>query len=253
MEVSSYQFWENHFYELLEEYRYLQIAPSLTNIERKYCEYISGKTLHLFCNFGVNTFELEKFSDSIVGLDFSESAILYAKEFQSILNSKAQFICSDFFTFNDSKFDTIYASYGILDWVEDLDLLFNKISSSLNPGGRLILVEFDEDFFKVLFREVGEKIDESTYLVSTNLSKDSSKSILGGNHRTQIKTKVHIHQMDRILNALEKSGLVLERLDEYDHINFKMIDSDIQIGKKAFRLANLPIDAKMCYGLVASL
>lgn len=253
MEVSTYTFWENHSYELLEKYRYLQVAPSLTSIERKYCEFISGKTLHLFCNFGVNTFELEKFSDSITGLDFSDSAIQYALEFRNIIKSKAQFICSDFFNFDDDKFDTIYASYGILDWVEDLDVFFNKIRSILNPGGKFILVEFEQEFFKTFLSEVGEKVDEFSYLVSTNLSKDDSKTILGGTNRIQIKTKVYIHQMNSILSALDNSGLTLDRFDEYDYINFRMTNSDIRLDKKAFRHPKLPIGAKMCYGLVASL
>ena len=253
MEVSSHQFWENYSYELLEEYRYLQVAPNLTGIERNYTNLISGETLHLFCNFGINTFELEKFANSIVGLDFSESAIQYASEFKKIVNSKAQFICSDFLSFSEGNFDTIYASYGILDWVSNLDLFFNQVKNNLKPYGKFILVEFDFNFFTAYLKDIGEKVDKYSYLVTTNLSKDDSKSLLGGKERTKIKTKVFLHKIDDILSAIDRSGFTLDRFDEYDYINFRMTASDIQLGKKAFRHSKLPIGAKMCYGLVASL
>lgn len=253
MEVSTQQFWENFSFELLEQYKYLQVAPNLTGIERNYCKYISGNTLHLFCNFGVNTFELEKFSNTIVGLDFSESAINYAKGYKKIVNSKAEFICKDFFDFNEGDFDTIYASYGILDWVSDLDLFFKQVKTNLSNNGKFILVEFDESFFYTYLSDIGEKISNNTFLVSTKISKDAPKSILGGTERTTIKSKVIIHKLESILNSLSSLGFTIDRFDEYDFINFKMSDHDIQLDNKAFRHSKLPIDANMCYGLVASL
>ena len=253
MEVSTQQFWENFSFELLEQYKYLQVAPNLTSIERNYCKYISGNTLHLFCNFGVNTFELEKFSDSIVGLDFSESAINYANEYKKVIRSKAKFLCKDFFDFNEGEFDTIYASYGILDWISDLDLFFKQVKANLSKNGKFILVEFDQSFFSTYLNDIGERIDSNTFLVSTKVSKDAPKSLLGGIERTTIKSRVIVHELDTILSSLDSSGFTLDRFDEYDYINFKMTDYDIQLDTKAFRHSKLPIDANMCYGLVASL
>ena len=94
--------------------KFLAGRSSLNTIELDLLGDIEGKRiLHLQCHFGQDTISLSRMGASVTGIDFSEKAILKAKELNNNESTETRFICCDIYDLQkqlNEKFDIIYAS-----------------------------------------------------------------------------------------------------------------------------------------------
>ncbi|HLU86806.1 MAG TPA: class I SAM-dependent methyltransferase [Taishania sp.] len=113
---------KSDFYDLKG---FIQGNTSLKEIELPLLGDISGKSiLHLQCHFGQDTISLQRMGASATGVDFSDKAIEAAKQLNSQLNLKTQFICCDVYELPkllNQQFDIVFTSYGTIGWLPDLD------------------------------------------------------------------------------------------------------------------------------------
>lgn len=108
---------------------------------------IKGKTLlHLQCNSGQDSLSITNhLGAKVTGVDISDEAIAFAQKLSTDSGIPAEFIRSDvydFFEQNETQYDIIYASYGVMMWLSDLKAWGQGIANSLKSGGRFVLVEF---------------------------------------------------------------------------------------------------------------
>ena len=252
-------FWEVQSNHLINQvYRGGKLIPSLTKLERFFAKNIKGKTLHPFCNFGMNTFCLETYSDSVIGLDFSSTSISFANSYKKNINSNVNFIESDFFKFNYSeKFDTIFMSYGVLDWVIDLDLFFNKVNELLNDDGQLIILEYHSNFYKELIKEFNaENISNNLYEITWGLKQydtNSEKSIYGEGgvvKSENIKARITLHDTDYFLQKSKEYGLKTEYIEYYDYLEFKQSANDTKISNSKYFKGEYKPNKNMIFGAI---
>ena len=234
-------FWESYSSHLINTtYQGGRVIPSLTKLEDLFAKNIKGKLLHPFCNFGMNTLALQKYSDDITGLDFSKPAIEFATLYAKNNKSKIKFVYSDFFDYiSDEKFDTVFISYGVLDWVGDLNLFFKKINELLKQDGRLIILEYHSDFYNQLvldskFRKITNTKYELTEVLPNYNFKD--KSVLGGDVLNLYNTtaQIVIHDMNDIINKIKEEEFEINILNFYNYLEFKQSPSDIKIGNSKY-------------------
>jgi len=110
---------------------------------------IAGKRLvHLQCNCGQDTLSLAQLGAEVVGVDISDAAIGTARQLSVDSGIPATFHRADLFDwFTEAKeqgeqFDIVFASYGAICWLSNLNRWADGITGILKPGGRFALVEF---------------------------------------------------------------------------------------------------------------
>ncbi len=101
---------------------------------------------HLQCHIGGQSFALAELGATVVGVDFSPTAIEVARERAEELGlaDRVAFVCA---TVDDAPavagtgFDAVYTSWGVLCWLPDLDDWARVVHTLLRPGGWLYLAE----------------------------------------------------------------------------------------------------------------
>ena len=108
----------------------------------------AGKTLlHLQCNCGQDTLSIARdLGAEVTGVDISDHAIEFAMQLSLDSDIPATFERADVFDYCEAEpapqFDIVYASYGALCWISDLERWCRGASRVLKPGGRFALIEF---------------------------------------------------------------------------------------------------------------
>ncbi len=102
------------------------------------------KILHLLCHIGLDTLSLARLGAKVVGVDISEKSIEIARSLAEKNNISARFICSDVYGILEllkEDFDIVFASHGVVCWLEDLNRFMGIVEHYLRPGGFFYLME----------------------------------------------------------------------------------------------------------------
>jgi SAM-dependent methyltransferase len=78
-------------------------------------------------------------------VDISDTAIDFARKLAADSGIPGTFHRSDVYDWlaqTDERFDVVFSSYGALVWLSDIQSWAKQIASILNPGGRLVVLEF---------------------------------------------------------------------------------------------------------------
>ncbi|MBA3423179.1 MAG: glycosyltransferase, partial [Rubrobacter sp.] len=131
--------------------------------ERRLLGDVDGKKLlHLQCNSGGDSLSLVRLGAAVTGVDISDAAISTARRLSETAGIPASFERADVYDWLESvartgqRFDVVFASYGVVCWLPDLEAWAAGISDTLEPGGRFVLVDFHPvaDMFDESFRLV---------------------------------------------------------------------------------------------------
>ncbi|MGW6279854.1 class I SAM-dependent methyltransferase [Kribbella sp. NPDC055071] len=100
--------------------------------------------LHLQCHFGIDSLTWARRGARVTGLDFSALAVDRAHELMARAGLEAEFVQADAMRLPadlDGRFDVVFASYGVLCWISDIDAWFAGAHRALREGGKLVLVD----------------------------------------------------------------------------------------------------------------
>lgn len=100
--------------------------------------------LHLQCHFGLDTLSFARLGARATGLDFSGVAIERARRLAAEVGLDAAFVEADSQHLPsdlEGRFDLVFASYGVLCWIADVDAWMRSASAALRIGGRLVLID----------------------------------------------------------------------------------------------------------------
>lgn len=194
---------------------------ALTSIERDGVGDVAGKALlHLQCHIGTDTLSWARRGARVTGLDFSPPALEAAATLASELGLAAEWVQSDALAIPEplrGRFDVVFASWGVLPWIDDLDRWFDNAAACLRPGGTFFLAEshpmllcFDAapadspqpvDWFWPYFRPA----------TPLRLEESGSYAAPGAETKENV-TLEHPHPMSEILGGALRAGL---RIDEF--------------------------------------
>jgi SAM-dependent methyltransferase len=100
--------------------------------------------LHLHCHLGMGTLSLARLGARVTGIDFSRVAIERARSIAERAAIDARFVVTDARSLPDEfegRFDVVFASYGVVMWIDSLADWMSSAARACRPGGKLVLIE----------------------------------------------------------------------------------------------------------------
>jgi 2-polyprenyl-3-methyl-5-hydroxy-6-metoxy-1,4-benzoquinol methylase len=226
----------------------------LKSIELSLLGDIKDKTLlHLQCHFGQDTLSLARLGARVTGIDFSQVAIDKAAALAGQLGLSATFICGNVLETPQliaEKFDVVFTTYGVLGWLPDMNDWAKVVKTMLNPGGKLILVEFhpvlwmlDDEFKCIAYSYFnGDPIIETkntTYTDQGSYQMDTFQEITWN------------HSLDEVISALLAAGLKLTHFKEYPYSPYPCFQNINETKPGQYQMKGLEDKIPMVYALTA--
>lgn len=231
---------------------FIKGRTSLNSIEMELLGDIKDKEiLHLQCHFGQDSISLSRLGAKVIGVDLSDKAISEAKNLAKTCETETQFMVSDVYELPkilDKKFDIVYTSYGTIGWLPDLEKWAKVISNFLNPGGKLIFVEFhpfiwmfNDDFTEIKYDYfLGEPIVETLEGTYADQSAKISLQEIGWNH-----------ELSDVVQSLINENLELKNFQEYNYSPYSCFKNMDEIEKGKYQIPQFGAKVPYVYSLVA--
>lgn len=198
---------------------------------------ISGRSLlHLQCHFGKDTLSWAlRGASPVVGVDFSEKAINFAKDLAQTMRIDARFINCNLYDLKEhlnehEQFDVIFSSYGAIAWLHDLQTWAKLISFYLKPGGFFYIVDahptamiFDNTPDAQKNYETEIQIKYPYFKTKEPLKFEEDGSYADPNAKLQHTTEYGWnYSVSEIINSLIQAGLHIEFFNEHTKISWQM-------------------------------
>ena len=208
------------------------------------------KVLHLQCHFGQDTLSLARMGAKVTGLDISDVAVGKAKELNAILDLDAAFVCCNIFDAKehiDEQFDIVFASFGTIIWLPELEKWADIIQHFLKPGGRFVFLDFhpvmdmlnwdtcafEYDYFNM--KKPYMEITQGTYA-------DANANI-------NMKEYFWNHSFTEVIQSLQKANLKMETMAEYDYSPYDIFGEMIKRADREYTMKRMPVAFPYFYAL----
>ena len=215
---------------------FLAGKSSLKDIEMNELGDVNGKSmLHLQCHFGQDSISWAKKGAKVVAVDFSEGAISIAKDINEKLKTNVEFICCNVYDLPkhvSEKFDIVFTSYGIINWLHDLDKWGQLISSYLNPESVFYMVEFHPILW--MYDDTFTKVEHPYQSEAEPLMHVSGTSYTEAEEQIGKKEYCWNHGIGRVMNALINAGLKIEFFNEFNYSPFRTFKEMTEFEKGKF-------------------
>ena len=231
---------------------------------------VAGKTLlHLQCNSGQDTLSIaHHLGARVSGVDISDEAIRFARQLSRESGIEAEFVRADIYDFfdeNRASFDVVFASYGALCWLSDLETWGRGVHSCLRSGGEFVLIDFhpasamfDQDW-KLRYGYMGGIVYEyesgvGDYVALTGAAAETDVLQPGIENFVNPNPGVEYQWgLAEVVMGVVGAGLDLVDLQEYDHFNgFKPNEDMREMGVRRYRMPEqLPQAFPLMFSIVA--
>lgn len=198
--------------------------------------------LHLQCHFGMDTLSWARDCDvDVVGVDFSPEAIEQTRSLASAagLGDRATFVEANVLEFDlDRTFDVVFTSYGVINWLPDLDAWAATIDTHLRPGGTFYIAEFHP--FAWMFEDISKQDGRLAYPYFDQdepITIDEDGSYADPDASLEhTRTNEWSHSLGTIITSLCDVGLQIEFLHEYPWLEFQLYPSMVEDDDGYWRL-----------------
>jgi SAM-dependent methyltransferase len=208
-------------------------AAHLSTVVRKDLEmlgpYLASGTVqgldvcHLQCHIGPDPLSLAKAGATVVGVDFSPSALAAARTLALRLRIEAEWVETDVLDARAAidreigagrLFDVVYTSIGTIGWLHDLDRWAAQIAALLKPGGIFYIrdghpalnsLDEDADRLTIKYRYFGD---------GSALQWDGDGTYVGDGRVDNTRTYEWPHPISEVVTVLLRHGLRLLALEE---------------------------------------
>ncbi len=209
--------------------------------------------LHVQCHLGMDSISMARRGARVTGVDFSSVAVQRARELAQRSGVDVTFVEGDSTALPLSlkgRFDVAYATIGVLCWIEDLYAWMRSVSSTLRPGGRLVLVDLHP-----LFQMVGSLeplVLDMPYAFAGPHVFDEDESYSGVSTGAGANVN-YAHSLGEIVTAALAAGLRVDAFREHLETSFDPRGTLLSPGEDdRFRLLLGGMPAPVLYTLVAS-
>ena len=214
------------YYEVKE---FKQGVTTLHPIELAEMGDVRGKSLlHLQCHFGLDTLRWARLGATVTGIDFSGTAIGIARDLAAEVGIDALFVHSSVYELPqnlDGQFDIVFTSWGVINWLPDLQPWGKVIVHFLKPGGYFYIAEchptayiFDDakDVTDLRVHYPYFHSDEPLLIEEDGSYADKSAKL------TNRREYAWVHSVADILGALIDAGLRIEFFHEHDSLAWQL-------------------------------
>ena len=207
-----------------------RVAPSLVGLQ----------VCHLQCHIGLDSISLARLGARVTGLDFSPVALRKCAELAARCGVELNLVEADATgppANLNGQFDIVYATLGVLCWIDDMDQWMSAVHRLLRPGGHLVLVELHPIYQMVArvdplvldfpycydgphrFDQDGSYADPAAHLLSTvtieyahGIGEVVSAAIAAGLETVHLSERTDAFRDDRALGGQEADGRYRVRL-----------------------------------------
>ena len=192
---------------------------------------------HLQCHIGTDTISFDRLgAASVVGLDFSDTAVEAGRSFAAAAGSTAQFVEASVYDAPaaiGSTVDFVYTSIGAICWIHDIEAWARAVAGLLESGGEFFIR--DSHPFAWIFEEIdGEIVPHFNYWHTDEpLSWDEADTYTDNPDGVGITNTRHHewnHSLPDIVNALVAAGMRIDRMDEHKGVPWEMFPSAVREG-----------------------
>lgn len=206
----------------------------LHRVEREEVGDVQGRRLlHLQCHLGLDTLSWARRGALVTGVDFSSESIAFAQRLAAETGLDGRFVCSDIYALREAldapeSFDIVFTSYGVLNWLPDIEPWAATIAHFLAPGGFFYIAEahptarmfpLDEDMPKArTFAPCFPYFHDRRGIrwpATVDYADDETPHTIGEHAWT--------HSLGDIVNALLRAGLTLDFLHEFPFCAWKVV------------------------------
>lgn len=219
-------------------------ATSLKPVELEALGDVSGKSmLHLQCHFGLDSLSWARLGAHVTAVDLSDEAIATASALSTELDIPARFICSDVYDlpkYLDEKFDIVFTSYGVLNWLKDIDRWAEIVAHYLKPGGIFYIVEFHPliNMLEDDFRTIRSDAYFSKTEPRCTLEKGSYADL---DAEFEHESYEWHHSLGSISNALRRAGIIYESLEELPYSSHHCFPNLVEREGRFFSAEGIPL------------
>lgn len=204
------------------------ITPVVRHDAAKIGDVTGLSLLHSQCHIGTDTLSWAKLGADVTGLDFSPKAITAASSIADRMQVDATFVETELYDAPrhiSGTFDLVYTSVGAICWMSDLPHWASVMTGFVKPGGRFWIRDShpallalddtrDDDLLVLRFPYFHQAkpinfSDAESYAGTATLANPDSYS--------------WAHPIADVINALMDAGLVLDRFEEYQHLDWQFL------------------------------
>ena len=211
--------------------RFKEGELTLLSPEREEVGDVEGKTLlHLQCHFGLDTLSWARLGAIVTGVDFSHKAIELATKLSQELEIPARFIEDNIYSLDDSlaeEFDIVFASYGVLHWLNDLVHWAQIVANHLKPGGFFYIIEV-HPFSNIIYNivEPPATVDKDYFDLGHAIADHPENSYTGQPIPKKSQEYVYWnHTLEEIITVLADAGLRIEFVHAFPFTCFQQFTS----------------------------
>jgi SAM-dependent methyltransferase len=178
--------------------------------------------LHLQCHIGFDAISLARRGARVVGADFSPASLEKARSLARRCEVEVKFVEADATKLPvelHNRFDLVYATIGVITWIDDLRAWMRSAAAALRGGGKLLLVDIHPLLLMVASADPFEL--DFPYANDGPRSFDEPGSYAGADLDVSATATVEYgHSIAEVVNAALEAGLKIQRLDEHLDADF---------------------------------
>jgi SAM-dependent methyltransferase len=191
---------------------------------------------HLQCHIGTDTLSLLRLgAKTVTGLDFSPTALQEARWLFDQVGSHGRFVESDVFeavSTLGSTYDLVYATVGVINWINDIGRWMQVAAGLLKPGGSLYLRDLHPFFMTLDFdRVLGDplKVRFDYFEMPEPESLEVEHSYTGDGRPLMNKiTHEWSHSISEIISAALRAGLQIDAVYEDEFVDWQAFPDMIE-------------------------
>ena len=204
--------FKHHDYRVRE---FLDGTLTLHPLELSEVGEVRGKSLlHLQCHFGLDTLSWARLGATVTGVDISDRSIERANELAMQSGLTARFIRSDIYDLPGAlkgEFDIVFASYGALWWMSDIERWAQLVARYVKKGGFFYLAEI---------HPASQMLDGEKKIIEPYFHQPQAERYTG--EKDYCDQNLIIEEeyswrwtLGEVVTALIKAGLTIEFLHEF--------------------------------------
>ena len=200
---------------------------SLTEVEtagiREAIGAVAGlDVLHLQCHIGFDAISLARRGARVVGADFSPASLEKARALAKRCEVDVRFVEAEATRLPvelHNRFDLVYATVGVLVWIDDVRAWMRSAAAALRGGGKLLLVD-GHPLYSMLESADPLRFD-FPYVNDGPRAFDEPGSYAGAELDVAATASVNYgHSLGEIVNDALAAGLKIEHLEEHVDADF---------------------------------
>jgi SAM-dependent methyltransferase len=172
--------------------------------------------MHLQCHLAYDAISLARRGARVTGVDFSPRALAEAASLADRCGASLELVeapATDLPAALRRRFDLVYATIGVLCWIEDVDAWMRSVLGALRPGGRLFLHELHPLYLTVASLDPLALDFPYAFDGAREFDEDGSYADRDADVEAT-RTIEFAHSLGEVVTACVGAGLVVDALHE---------------------------------------